>query len=36
MNVATGLGLSAGKFVFLPTVVQHSPTMFKESDIGKT
>lgn len=34
--MATGLGLSAGKFVFIPTVVQHSLTVFKESDIGKT
>lgn len=33
---AAWLSLAAVKFVFIPTVVQDSPLMFKGSDIDKT
>lgn len=36
MNAAAGWNLSAGEPVFIPTVVQHSPTMPEENHIGKT
>lgn len=36
VNAAAGLGLSDGEFVFIPTGVQHSPTMSEENYTGKT